>query len=133
MIIEVNKDIESYQESVVMGLSLRQFVYSIASVVTGGSLVVLLHSHIGLTMAVYVAIPVVAPIALGGFYTYNGMNFYEYMKRKFHFAFRNRAYTYVSTESEEEIHQHKKEVELKEKQKKGGRKGWGYLQTNSRN
>ena len=35
----------------------------------------------------YYAIPCVAPIALGGFYSFNGMNFYEYMGKKLHFMF----------------------------------------------
>ena len=133
MIIEINKDIESYQESVAMGLTAKQLLFSIASIIVGGGLVISLHSHVGLTMAVYIAIPVVAPIALGGFYTYNGMNFYEYMKRKFHFAFANRAYTYVSTESEDEITAYKNELAIKDKQKKGGGKRWGYSKMNSRN
>lgn len=124
MIIEINKDIEAYQESVVMGLTAKQLIFSIASIVAGGGLVLLLYSHVGLTMSVYIAIPVVTPIALGGFYTYNGMNFYEYIKRKFYFAFLNRAYTYVSTEGEAEIIAYKNELAMKEKleRKKGGRK-----------
>ena len=125
MIIEINKDIEAYQESVVMGLTAKQLIFSIASIVAGGGLVLLLYSHVGLTISVYIAIPVVAPIALGGFYTYNGMNFYEYIKRKFYFAFLNRAYTYVSTEGEAEIIAYKNELAMKEKlerKKKGGRK-----------
>ena len=65
MIIEINKDIEAYQESVVMGLTAKQLIFSIASIVAGGGLVLLLHSYVGLTMSVYIAIPVVAPIALG--------------------------------------------------------------------
>ena len=52
-----------------------------------------------------VAIPCVAPIALGGFYSFNGMNFYEYMGKKLHFMFGNRALTYVSTEGEPAIKQ----------------------------
>lgn len=62
MVIEINKDVDRYQESV--------------------------------------AIPCVAPIALGGFYSFNGMNFYEYMGKKLHFMFGNRTLTYVSTEGE---------------------------------
>lgn len=125
MIIEINKDIEAYQESVVMGLTAKQLIFSIASIVAGGGLVLLLYSYVGLTISVYIAIPVVAPIALGGFYTFNGMNFYEYIKRKFYFAFLNRAYTYVSTEGEAEIIAYKNELVMKEKlerKKKGGRK-----------
>ena len=54
------------------------------------------------TMATYCKyfLPCVAPIALGGFYSFNGMNFYEYMGKKLHFMFGNKALTYVSTEGE---------------------------------
>ena len=42
MVIEVNKDIDRYQESVAMGLTARQLIFSIASVVVGGGIVLLL-------------------------------------------------------------------------------------------
>ena len=117
MIIEINKDIETYQESVVMGLTAKQLIYSVASVVAGGGLILLLYPYVGLTVAAYIAVPVVAPIALGGFYSYNGMNFYEYIKRKIHFAFANRAYTYVSTENEGEITAYQNELATRTKAK----------------
>lgn len=44
MVIEVNKDIDRYQESVAMGLTARQLIFSIASVVVGGGIVLLLES-----------------------------------------------------------------------------------------
>lgn len=132
MIIEVNKDIESYQESVVMGLTAKQLLFSIASVVVGGALILLLYPYTGLTLSVYIAIPVIAPIALGGFYTYNGMNFYEYVRRKMHFAFLNRAYTYASTEGEAEIVAYRNEMMLQERQRQSrSRKGRG-LKKNER-
>ena len=87
MVIEINKDIDRYQESVAMGLTAKQLVFSIASVIVGGGIVLLLYRYIGLTGSAYVAIPCVAPIALGGFYSFNGMNFYEYMGKKLHFMF----------------------------------------------
>lgn len=83
-----------------MGLSAKQLIFSVASVIVGGGMVLLLYPYIGLTGAAYVAIPCVAPIALGGFYSYNGMNFYEYMSRKIHFMIGNKALTYSSTEGE---------------------------------
>ena len=49
MVIEVNKDIDRYQESVAMGLTARQLIFSIASVVVGGGIVLLLYKYIGLT------------------------------------------------------------------------------------
>ena len=41
MNISINKDIEKYQESVVMGLTARQLIFSIASVACGGAIVLL--------------------------------------------------------------------------------------------
>ena len=103
MVIEINKDIDRYQESVAMGLTAKQLIFSIASVVVGGGIVLLLYKYIGLTGSAYVAIPCVAPIALGGFYSVTGMSFYEYMGKKLYFMFANRALTYVSTEGEPTI------------------------------
>ena len=42
MVIEINKNIDNYKESVVMGLTARQLIYSILSVVIGGGIVLLL-------------------------------------------------------------------------------------------
>ena len=39
LVIEINKDIDRYQESVAMGLTAKQLIFSIASVVIGGGLV----------------------------------------------------------------------------------------------
>lgn len=118
MIIEINKDIESYKESVAMGFTAKQLVYSIASVIAGGGVVLLLYSHIGLTASVYVAVPIAAPIALGGFYSRNGMGFFEVMKRKFRILFFNRPLMYVSTECEEVLQEYrKKEVRRQKKVK----------------
>lgn len=118
--IEINKDIDRYQESVAMGLTARQLIFSVASVAAGGGLVFLLYPYIGLTGSAYVAIPVVAPIAMGGFYSYNGMSFYEVMRRKFHYAFGNRTLLYVSTEGESAIRAY--EIEKANKEKKSRRK-----------
>ena len=119
MVIEINKDIDRYQESVAMGLTAKQLMFSIASVAVGGGLVFLLYRYIGLTASAYVAIPVVAPIALGGFYSYNGMSFYEVMSRKFHYMFANRTLTYVSTEGEHAIKAYEMELANAQKLKKG--------------
>jgi len=110
LVIEINKDIDRYQESVAMGLSAKQLIFSVASVIVGGGMVLLLYPYIGLTGAAYVAIPCVAPIALGGFYSYNGMNFYEYMSRKVHFMIGNKALSYNSTEGEPAIKELQMEV-----------------------
>jgi len=114
MVIEINKDIEQYKETLVMGLTTKQFVYSLASILSGGAIVLGLYPLVGLTVSVYVAVPVIVPIALGGFYSYNGMGFYEVMRRKFQMVFKNRPLLYVSTEGDARIkEQYLEEVERK--------------------
>lgn len=123
MVIEINKDIDRYKESVAMGLTAKQLIFSVASVVAGGGTVLLLYRYIGLTPSVYVAIPIAAPIALGGFYSFNGMGFYEYMGRKARMIFGNRPLAYVSTEGEEMLREVRMEKEaVKKAVKKAGRK-----------
>lgn len=119
MVIEINKNIDNYKESVVLGLSARQLVYSVLSVVAGGGIVLLLYRHVGLTVSTYIAIPVVVPIAMTGFYSYHGMTFLEMMKLKMHFAFANRTYTYVSTEGEDAVRQEEMQGQQKKKNKAG--------------
>ena len=118
MIVEINKDLEKYKESVALGLTAKQLIFSIASVVVGGGLILLLYPYVGLTVAAYIAVPVVAPIALGGFYSYQGMSFYEVMRRRFYFMFNNKPLTYVSTESVAEIEKWNAEQRLTEKNKR---------------
>ena len=118
MVIEINKNIDRYQESVAMGLTAKQLVFSIASVAVGGGLVLLLYKYVGLTVAAYIAIPVVAPIALGGFYSFNGMDFYEYMGKKIHFMIGNKPLVYVSTEGEAAIKEWEAENVLAMKNRK---------------
>ena len=79
MIIEINKDIDNYKESVVMGLTARQLIYSVLSVIVGGIVVLLTYKYVGLTISTYIAVPLVAPIALSGFYSYQGLTFMQMM------------------------------------------------------
>ena len=97
MIIEINKDIEKYQESVAMGLTAKQLVYSILALGSGCLIVFLLYEKIGLTFSCYVAVPVVAPIALCGFYSYNGMGFREVFTRYMRSIFRNKTLVFQSS------------------------------------
>lgn len=108
MIIEINKDIDKYQETLALGLTARQLFFSLAAIALGSSIVFLLYPYIGLTLSAYVAIPIVSPVALSGFYSYNEMAFTEVMKRKFSLMFCNRTLTYRSTEHERVIEDYQK-------------------------
>ena len=122
MIIEINKDIDRYQESVAMGLTVKQLIYAAVSLIAGAGIVLLLQGQIGLTLSAYVAVPVVAPLALQGFYQYNGMSFMEVMKRKLYFAFLNHPLVYVSEEGEAAVKAYQAERAAKEMQQKRAKK-----------
>ena len=110
MIIEINKDIEKYQESVAMGLSAKQLAFSILALGSGCVIVFLLYEKIGLTFSCYVAVPIVAPIALCGFYSYNGMGFREVFIRYMRSIFRNKALVFQSSGYRETV------LEIKERE-----------------
>ena len=122
MNISINKDIEKYQESVVMGLTARQLIFSIASVACGGAIVLLTYRYVGLTGSAYIAIPVVAPLALNGFYSYQGMSFTQMFKRKLWFAFKHRQLTYISEKCEKNIKRIEDERQRKKEDKKKNRR-----------
>ena len=120
MHIEVNRDLDKFKESVVWGLSARQLIYSIIALALGSGIVLLVYPYVGLTVSAYIAVPVVAPIALTGFYSYHGMTFVEMMKRKIHFSGKQPALKYESTEDDDEILKLllEEEAESKKKSKK---------------
>lgn len=123
MVIDINKNIDNYKETVVLGLTAKQLIYSVLSVAVGGGIVLLLYQKAGLTVSAYIAIPAVTPIALSGFYSYNGMGFIEMMKLKMHFAFGNRALAYVSTEGEDVIRNIRQQEILADKKARKKQKG----------
>ena len=115
MIIEINKDIEKYQESVAMGLTAKQLVYSILALSSGCLIVFLLYEKIGLTFSCYVAVPIVAPIALCGFYSYNGMGFREVFTRYMRSIFRNKTLVFRSSSYREMVSEIKEREEAKKR------------------
>ena len=103
MHIEINRDLDLFKESVFLGLSLRQLIYSVLSLAAGAGIVFLAYPYVGLTVSAYIAVPVVAPIALTGFYSFHGMTFVEMMKMKIRFSGKQPTLRYESTEDDEEL------------------------------
>ena len=129
MNIAINKDIEKYQESVILGLTAKQLIFSVISIIVGGGIVLLTYKYVGLTVSVYIAIPAVAPLALNGFYESQGMSFMEMFTRKLKLIFANRPLLYSSEESEEMIkdlrleEENKAKLETKKSKDKNKKKG----------
>lgn len=98
-----------------MGLTAKQLVYSILALGSGCLIVFLLYEKIGLTFSCYVAVPIVAPIALCGFYSYNGMGFREVFIRYVRSIFRNKTLVFKSSGYREMV----SEIRAKKEAKKG--------------
>lgn len=123
MSVEINRDIDKFQESVVLGLTAKQLIVSVLSVLIGGAIVLLSYKKVGLTASAYIAVPVVAPIALSGFYSYNGMGFMQMMSKRIHFMFKVKPLVYRSTENVSELRDIALQMEAEKKKAEISREG----------
>ncbi|WP_373216221.1 PrgI family protein [Ruminococcus sp. 5_1_39BFAA] len=84
MQIPVNKNLDEYKDDFYKGLTLKQTVLSVLTVVVGTGMFLLLHSicGIGQTAALYLAVLAALPFAASGFLKVHGMALPEYFRRK---------------------------------------------------
>ena len=73
MEVKINREIRDYTESMFFGLSLRQFVFSLAAILVAVGIYFLLRPHLGTETVSWVCILGAAPFAALGFIKYNGM------------------------------------------------------------
>ena len=79
MEVKINKEIRNYTESVYFGLSLRQFIFSIAACVVAVILYFVFKPYFGIETLSWLCILGAAPFAAIGFIKYNGMNAEEFV------------------------------------------------------
>ena len=79
MEIRINKEIKDYHESPFFGLSTRQFICSVAAVGAAVGIYFGLKNYIDKETVSWLCIVAAAPIAVAGFFKYNGMNFEEFV------------------------------------------------------
>ncbi len=84
MQVTVNKDLDSYKDDFFKGLTLKQTAISIISVAAGTGTYFFASYVLKLdqTVSFYLALPVVLPIAAGGFLRIHGMTPALYLKRR---------------------------------------------------
>jgi len=73
MDVKIPKEIRDYQESIFFGLSVRQFVFSIAAVGVAVLLYFALRDAVGTETVSWLCILCAAPFAVLGFFRYHGM------------------------------------------------------------
>ncbi|MCL1808129.1 MAG: PrgI family protein [Oscillospiraceae bacterium] len=73
MEVKINREIRDYTESMFFGLSLRQFIFSLAAIAVAVGAYFFLKPHLGTETVSWVCILGAAPFAAMGFIRYNGM------------------------------------------------------------
>ena len=79
MEIKINKEIRNYKETIFFGLTMRQFICALLSVATAVVLYFCLRGILGKETVSWVCIVGAAPVAVAGFFQYNGMNFEQFL------------------------------------------------------
>ena len=79
MEIKINKEIRNYKETIFFGLSLRQFVCAVLAVIVAVGLYFALSRIAGKETVSWVCIVGAAPIAVAGFFKYNGMTLEKFV------------------------------------------------------
>ncbi len=75
MEIKIPKEVRQHKETIFFGLTMRQFFCSVLAVGLAVGVYLGLGPFIGKETASWVCIVVAAPLALAGFFSYNGMTF----------------------------------------------------------
>ena len=77
MEVKIPKEVRQHKESVFFGLSARQFFCSALAVILAVVVYLTCHKTIGKETASWLCILVAVPVAVAGFFTYNGLSFEE--------------------------------------------------------
>ncbi len=75
MEIKIPKEVRQHKETIFFGLTMRQFVCSVLAVGLAVGVYLGLGPFIGKETASWACIVAAAPLALAGFFSYNGMTF----------------------------------------------------------
>ena len=77
MEVKIPKEVRQHKESVFFGLSARQFFCSALAVILAVVVYLTCYKSIGKETASWLCILIAVPLAVAGFFTYNGLSFEE--------------------------------------------------------
>ena len=80
MEIKINKEIRDYQESIFMGLSLRQFIFAVLAVGVAIGVYFGLRNVLGTETVSWLCVVAAFPFAILGFVKYHGMTAEQFIK-----------------------------------------------------
>ena len=77
--VKIPKEIRAHRETIVFGLSARQFICAILAVGLAAGIYLGLGNVIGKEAASWLCLLVAAPVAIAGFFHYNGMTLEQFL------------------------------------------------------
>ena len=77
--VKIPKEVRQHKESIFFGLSLRQFICSILAVAIAAGVYLGLGKVVSKDSASWLCILLAAPMAMAGFFSYNGLNFEQFI------------------------------------------------------
>ena len=80
MEIKINKEIRDYQESIFMGLSLRQFIFAVLAVGVAIGVYFGLRNVLGTETVSWLCVVAAFPFAILGFVKYHGMTAAQFIR-----------------------------------------------------
>ena len=78
--IKINKEIRDYQESIFMGLSLRQFIFAVLTVGVAIGVYFGLRNVLGMETVSWLCVVAAFPFAILGFVKYHGMTAEQFIR-----------------------------------------------------
>ena len=77
--VKIPKEIRSHKESIFFGLSVRQFVCAVLAVGIAAGVYLGLGGIVGKETASWLCLLIAAPVAVAGFFHYNGMTLEQFL------------------------------------------------------
>ena len=77
--VKIPKEIRSHKESIFFGLSTRQFVCAVLAVSLAAGIYLGLGGIVGKEAASWLCLLIAAPVAVAGFFHYNGMTLEQFL------------------------------------------------------
>ena len=79
MEVKIPKEVRQHKESIFFGLSLRQFICSVLAVAIAAGVYLGLGKVVSKDSASWLCILLAVPMAMAGFFSYNGLNFEQFI------------------------------------------------------
>ena len=122
MDIKINKEIRDYSENMILGLNIRQAIFSAAAIVVSAGLFFLLRDKFNIEIISWICIIAAFPFVFMGFFKYHELPAEQILKKIAIYYLQPKNMTYTTTSICSELEKRIRENEIKYNKKHGKRK-----------